>query len=303
VKGSMKNEIKPYFLSFSAYDIKSGDVSLNPGALAQKALDLYNNYILHKSETLKALFLKNTDLLIRRFVHKKGFGVWPYNYIFWRAETYGCRIPWVSALAQGFGISVLVRAYALTRNTEYFEVAQQALNAFKVFIKEGGVLYIDRDDGDWWYEEYACGYGVPSGVLNGFIIALLGIYDFHTFANDKQSRQLFDKGIETLKHHMSDFDTNYPFALSYYDRMKHITTMEYHLLHIKLLEILHEITKDNIFRKYKEKWENYKNHWYARQSYRWLWKICYAKSGYNVKESIKLGVKLIFKEKKFIKHM
>ncbi|MFX0211030.1 MAG: D-glucuronyl C5-epimerase family protein [Candidatus Hodarchaeota archaeon] len=292
----MKSEINPYYFSFSNLDIKSGDVSLNPGALAQKALNLYNNYILNKSETLKTLFLKNADLLIELFVYKKGFGVWPYNYIFWRAEMYGCRIPWVSALAQGFGISALVRAYTLTRNIKYLKIARHALNAFKLSMEEGGVLNIDKDDGDYWYEEYACAYCIPSGVLNGFIISLLGIYDFHTVANDEESQQLFDKGIQTLNHHLGDFDTNYPFKLSYYDRLKHIVTLEYHQLHIKLLEILYEITKQNIFRKYQHKWVKYQNQWCANQSYRWLWTIYYVKSGYNLKDSIKLSSRLIFKE-------
>lgn len=298
----MKSEINPYYFTLSNLDIKNDGVYKNPGTLAQKALNLCNNYVLHKSEKLRALFMRNIDLLIEKIVYKKGFGIWPYNYISQRAKIYGCRIPWVSALAQGFGISALVRAYTLTGNMKYLEISRHALGAFKVPMKKGGVLYIDENDGDYWYEEYACPYCIPSGVLNGFIISLLGIYDLHRITNEEESQQLFDRGIQTLNHHISDFDTNYPFKLSYYDRLEHIGTPKYHLLHIKLLEILHKITKQSIFRIYRQKWEEYRKQWYAHQSYRWLGKVYYVKSGYNLKDSIKLGARLIFKEKKFISH-
>jgi len=169
-------------------------------------------------------------------------------------------------------------------------IANKALRAFEVPTRKGGVLYVDKDDGDWWYEEYASASSIPSGVLNGFVIALLGIYDFCVFTHDQLAEQLFDEGVSTLCRHINDFDPNYPFKLSYYDRYEHTVSIEYHLLHIKLMQTMHEITKKVIFRKYKERWERYKEEWLSHRSYRWLSKIYYLKSGSDLKHSIALLV-------------
>ena len=151
----------------------------NPRVTVHRALTTYNRYLKNESKTLKIQFLKCADSLISRLVIKRNFGVWPYYYLFWRAQMYGCKIPWVSALIQGQGIRAVIKAYTLTENEKYFAAAKYALGAFSIPIRDGGVLSIDENDNDWWYEEYACVHSKPSGVLNGFISALLGIHDFY----------------------------------------------------------------------------------------------------------------------------
>lgn len=268
----------------------------HPYALIHQALTLYNQYLVHRSETLKTHFLKCADSLANRLVITQNFGVWPYYCLILRARMYGCKIPWVSALAQGQGISVLVRAYTLADDNKYIVAARYALRAFGIPMRDGGVLFVDNDDDDWWYEEYACGCSLPSGVLNGFILGLLGVHDFHILTGDKFSKKLFDKGILTLCHHLDDFDTNYPYKLTYYDRLKHMVTIEYHSLHIELMEILYKTTQKEIFRKYWERWERYRQEWITHQAYRWLSRFHYLKSGfpyrlsigYDLKDSIRL---------------
>lgn len=158
---------------------------------------------------------------------------------------------------------------------------------------------MDSDDGDWWYEEYAGVSSQPSGVLNGFIIALLGIHDFYSFTGDYSAKELFERGISTLNHHLQDFDVEYPYKLSYYDRQKHLTTIKYHSFHIKLLGILYKVTGQEKFRRYQQRWEEYRKLWHAKKGYQLLSKVYYVKSGYNIKESLKLLTRIIFKEKRF----
>jgi len=283
----------PYHFNYKVY--KSDDARI-PILQVQHALALYNEYLMHRSKKLKILFLNCTDSLVDRLVLRGDFSVWPYYYVFSRAQMYGCKIPWVSALAQGQGISVLVRAYSLTQNEKYLLAARHSLGAFKVPMKDGGVLSVD-DDNDWWYEEYACAKSKPSGVLNGFIFALLGIYDFHLMMGDKVSKQLFEEGISTLRNHLRDFDTNCPYKLTYYDRQKHIVAFPYHLLHIKLVKILHDITGKEIFKIYQKKWERYKREWLTHRMYRWLSKFYYVRSGHNFGDSAKLLLRLAFERK------
>jgi len=294
-----KRNLDPYYFLFSDFGISCGDPAKSPTALAHRALTLYNTYSSYKSNKMRKLFLKNIERLSERFYPKGDYGVWLFNYLFPRAKQYNCRQPWISALTQGLGISALIRAYNLKSEREYLETARLALNAFKVPMSSGGVLSVDRDDGDWWFEEYAGVSCRPSGVLNGFIIALLGILDFYLFERNRSAKQLFEKGISTLDHHLQDFDAKYPFKLSYYDRQKHLVTIHYHLLHIKLLEILYRITREEKFEEYRQRWAKFRNLWEVRRDYRLLSRIYYLKSGYNLRESLELSARLVFKEKKF----
>lgn len=270
-----------------------GDERLNPVFLMHRALAIYNDYWERKSKRTKNLFLECADSLLKRLDIKKSFGVWPIFNLSLRAEIYGCKTPFVSALLQGQGISVLVRAYSLVEDLKYLEKAKYALKAFQVQMIDGGVLSVDNDDGHWWYEEYASPHAEPSGVLNGFILALLGIYDYYLLTSDDGSKQLFDKGITTLCHHMKDFDTHRPFKLTYYDRQKHIVTIDYHRFHIRLTEILFNITGIETFKEYELKWQRYADEWATHRMYRLLHKMYYIKSGFNLKDSVRLLGRLV----------
>ncbi len=158
---------------------------------------------------------------------------------------------------------------------------------------------MDKDDGDWWYEEYAGVSSRPSGVLNGFIIALLGALDFYLLSKDLLAKEYFDRGVSTLNHHLHEFNVRYPFQLSYYDRLKHLTTIQYHSFHIKLLGVLFTITGQEKFREYRQRWMEHKKLWETRRDYRLLSKIHYVKSGYSLKETLELLTRIVFEEKKF----
>lgn len=283
----------PYYFDYAKV---KGESPHNPLIKIHRALTLYNDYAKNKSKASRTLFLEYADGIVEKLVIKANFGVWPYYCVFSRAKMYGCKVPWVSALSQGQGISALVRAYDLAKDDKYLTAAEYALRTFITKIEDGGVLSIDDDDNDYWYEEYACPYAKPSGVLNGFIFALLGIHDFYLLTKDDLSRQLFERGISTLNHHLQDFGTNCPFKLTYYDRQKHITTFGYHRIHIKQMEILHQITRKDIFRKYQLKWERLKEEWITHTTYRWLSKLYYLTSGHTPKASVELFMKWLAKK-------
>jgi heparosan-N-sulfate-glucuronate 5-epimerase len=266
----------------------------NPYILIRYAIELYNDYLMKKSKSLKTLFIQSADSLANRLIIKNKIGTWPYYCLFPRAKMYGCRIPWISALAQGQGISVLLRAYSLVNHKKYLETAEYALKIFNIPVQDGGVLYKDEDS-HWWYEEYACPRAEPSGVLNGFILAILGIYDFYHLTDDNLSKQLFEKGISTLRHHLKDFDTNYPYKLTYYDRQKHIVSFEYHLFHIKLMRILYQITKEEIFKMYQNRWEKQKEAWAKSRMNKFAHTLYYLKSGYSMVQSAEIFFRNIYR--------
>lgn len=60
---------------------------------------------------------------------------------------------WVSAMAQGHGISMMVRAAQVTADASYWIAAQRALAPFKKLTHEGGVR--NNIMGIYpWFEEY-----------------------------------------------------------------------------------------------------------------------------------------------------
>lgn len=77
--------------------------------------------------------------------------------------------PWYSAMAQGHGISVLVRAHHVTGDEKFLNAAKAALKIFEIRAENGGIL--SEFMGIYpWYEEYPT---VPGTfVLNGFTVKI-----------------------------------------------------------------------------------------------------------------------------------
>jgi heparosan-N-sulfate-glucuronate 5-epimerase len=126
-------------------------------------------------------------------------GGWEYLFDF-NAAGVPMHAPWISAMAQGMGISVLVRAYEATRRRDYLRVARRALRPFMRRVSDGGVT--SRWDGLRWYEEYP---GVESQhVLNGYEFALIGLHD--VAPRSSTAGRLWRAGIRSLAAHISVFD-------------------------------------------------------------------------------------------------
>ncbi len=165
------------------------------------------------------------------------------------------RSPWYSGLAQGQGISVLVRAYRETLNDAYLEAAQRALESFKVDVRSGGVAFRDEQK-DLWFEEYVV--DPPTHILNGFIWAAWGLYDFFLTTNDESAKQLFTSAVMTLRRRLRDFDVGF---WSLYEqsgkKLPMLASPFYHALHIVQLRVMHKITLEPEFQEFAERWHAY----------------------------------------------
>jgi hypothetical protein len=108
--------------------------------------------------------------------------------------------PWISAMAQGEAISVLVRAYSTTSDARYLDAARLAVQPFTKTYAQGGVRA--EWDGFTWFEEYPG--DSPKHVLNGFQVALLGLHDLATL--DPLAAGLFAEGAAALDAKIASFD-------------------------------------------------------------------------------------------------
>jgi hypothetical protein len=247
----------------------------NPIAIAQYGLGNHNLYVQTADTERKARFLKMADWLRSRLVpNHAGLGVWMHNFDWEYRDT--LRAPWYSALAQGQGISLLLRAHKETGAPEYLSCAQKALAAFSVDVKDGGVAYEDEDY-NLWFEEYIV--FPPTHVLNGFIWAIWGIYDYLLATGDAGAKELFGRTIETLRNSLPRFDTGF---WSLYEqsgtKLPMIASSFYHSLHIVQLHVMHRLTGEAFFAEAAGRWESYRASWWRRNralAHKAVFKLCY----------------------------
>jgi hypothetical protein len=110
--------------------------------------------------------------------------------------------PWVSGLSQGTALQAFSRAAARLGEPRYFEAARAALGIFRTAPPEG--VRVDTPVGAH-YLQYSFNPGLR--ILNGFVQALNGLYDFAAFANDAEGRALFAAGEAQARVEVPTFDT------------------------------------------------------------------------------------------------
>jgi hypothetical protein len=237
------------------YRYRGLGLQYSPVRVAQYALSSYNVcQEAHGREYLEA-FVRHARWLVTAFSERGEWGVWPFRYDF-SSPGYRCRAPWVSAMAQGLGVSTLIRYHSLFGEGNVLEIARKALGAYDVPIAEGGVLRID-ESGLRWYEEYACpGSGTP---LNGFVFSLVGAKEWYDYTGDVKGQRIFRRGIDTLERRIGDFELALPFLrwTRYDNRFVIHAGRRYHDLHIRQLKVLEELYEgeDGAFlRKRHETW-------------------------------------------------
>ena len=233
-----------------------GDIGnqYNPIAIAQWGLGNYNIWHETKSDLHFKKFIKCADWLIDNLEkNSNGYKVWMHHFDFEYRDT--LKAPLYSGLAQGQGISVLIRALKETNDSRYKKAAEEAIKVFGVSTESGGVNFIDSD-GNPWIEEYIV--HPPTHILNGFIWGLWGLYDYGIFFNDEKVLMRYECYIDTLVKNLDSYDTGF---WSLYEHsgtwLGMIASTFYHKLHIVQLKVLFELTNKNIFSKTAKKWESY----------------------------------------------
>ncbi|CAG5136810.1 unnamed protein product [Candidula unifasciata] len=189
-------------------------------------------------------------------------GGWPTSTGMKTGDNIELKPGWYSAMGQGQAISTLVRAYNLTGQKSYLDTVVAALHLYQLGSHEGGVRarFLDQLD---WYEEYPT---TPTStfVLNGFIFAMLGLYDaMKTLDGEGQilAEKLWSSGLHSLKKMLGMYDTG---TGTLYD-LRHVINHEqpnrarwdYHTTHIALIEEMAIIDGDPIFRSTFNRWVDY----------------------------------------------
>jgi hypothetical protein len=226
----------------------------NPIAIAQYGLGNYNLYCRTGSEAAQQKFILTADWLADR-LEPNLFGIPVWNHYFDFEYRTTLRSPWYSGLAQGQGLSVLVRAQQHTGGGKYIQAAHHAFAAFQNSVDDGGVIW-EWPDGDIWFEEYIV--SPPTHILNGFIWALWGVYDYALATSVPQAKHLFQRGIASLARRLRHYDLGY---WSLYElagtRLAMISSPFYHRLHIAQLQVMQRLAEESHFGENARIWEGY----------------------------------------------
>ena len=177
------------------------------------------------------------DELLALRVPRAGGTAWEYYFAFG-----GGKPPWVSGLAQGTGIQSITRVAQRTgRQAEVFPIASQALGVFSTPPPEG--VRVASGDGAH-YALYSFDPGLR--VINGFLQALVGLYDLGRIGNDERARTLYADGERVARVELPTFDTG---AWSLYSRgsVEHESDLSYHQLLRAFLKSMCTRTEDPVY--------------------------------------------------------
>lgn len=216
------------------YTKENGDKYYFSIGVFQYGLAAYDLYLLNNEEKYLDCLKKTADWAIDNQDTNGGWNSFEYE------NPY-------SSMAQGEGISLLLRAYKEFDNEKYLLAAKSALNFMKKSVSDGGVTIYENED--LILKEYPT---LPV-VLNGWIFSIFGIYDYCLVEKeDIETKCFLQKTIKTLEKYLPAFDIGY---WSKYDNDKKIASPFYHKLHTQLLMALYDLTDIEIFKEYSEKWE------------------------------------------------
>jgi D-glucuronyl C5-epimerase C-terminus len=142
--------------------------------------------------------------------------------------------PWTSGLSQGTAVQVYARAGSRLKEPAYLAAAQQALGIFKVPPPSG--VRVNTATGAL-YAEYS--YAPGDRILNGFIQALVGLYDYTSITKDPLGQALFEAGDAEARAEVPRYNTG---AWSLYDQFGE-SNLNYHELLTEFLQHLCERTR------------------------------------------------------------
>jgi hypothetical protein len=186
-----------------------------------------NGYYLsgHENANLRQLLGEVLPLATQR----AGGIAWEYLFRF-----DGGRPPWTSGLSQGTALQVLSRAWSRFKEPQLLEAAQKALGVFEQAPPQG--VRVATPAGAE-YAEYT--YAPSDRILNGFVQALVGLYEYASLTKDPLGLALFEAGDAEGRAEVPHYDTG---AWSRYDQFGE-SNLNYHELLTEFLQHLCERTR------------------------------------------------------------
>lgn len=233
---------------------KKGIAYYHPVYIMQFALGAHDYYLETSNSKAKEEFLKCSDWLRDNLTKVGKFSYWEYRLPNPHADDSAKGEAWYSAMAQGLGASVLVRAFNLTGDRRYLDTAKVAIEPIFYDLSEGGISVV-KDSHYIFPQEYVL--DPPMDVLNGSITAYFGVYDYSKASGDHSVKEKADAIINTFADTIGTFDAGF---WSYYSHApQYLASPHYHAVHIAQLRLLYKMSGNEIFKTYANRFESYQD--------------------------------------------
>lgn len=224
-------------------DYGDGPPVYNPTTVANYGIGLYERYLQTSDVTYLRRFLVQATWLRDSAMDTNGRFVYLFD-----LPARGLSAPWWSAMAQGQGISALVRAYRATGDESYLRAAEKAFRPCTVPVPAG---VTSGSGGELWLEEYAA-TARPTQVLNGSVFAMWGVWDLWRVTHRGDVRAVFDRATATLGTHLDDYEQD---GHVLYERVPGVfASGPYVDLQAAQLATLTDLTGDRAFAERADRW-------------------------------------------------
>lgn len=217
-------------------NLEDGSFTFFPVAIFQYGLGAYDLFIQTSDDRYERKFIQCVEWAID---NQDAKGRWN-NFSHFCPET-----PY-SAMAQGEGASLLVRAYKHIGKPEYLNAAKKAIDFMLLPLEDGGTTKYEREDA------YLMEYTFKGMVLNGSIFSWWGLYDYVLASNDKEGYyQIKEKTLNSIVTILPKFRSGF---WSMYSVDGLIASPFYHNLHIAQMQAMYDLTRKEIFKQYATLW-------------------------------------------------
>lgn len=212
-------------------------------AIFQYGLAAYDLYLINKDEQMLGKVKACADWAVENQDENGGWSTFAYQ---------NTKNPY-SSMAQGEGISLLVRANKVFGDDKYLKAARMAKQFMLTSLDEGGVA--KYEDGKIYLYEFP----TEPLVLNGFIFSSWGLFDYAKAFHDDETMALWKQVADTIADCLPTFDTGF---WSMYNNVNKIASPFYHALHIAQLNVMYDLTGDERFRDYAQRWDKNRKNWF-----------------------------------------
>lgn len=215
-----------------------------PITIFQYGLGLYDLYLEENSDEFKYKFLNIANWTLK---NQKANGMWECM-----AKLKDTVHKSQSSMCQSEGVSVLLRAYIITKENKYYNAATNAIDFMLKNIEDDGTcLYRGNDI---IFQEYVSKDNLS--VLNGWIFSIFGLFDYTLVNNEKRYKDILENTINSMTKYLKKYDRKF---WSNYDLKGTIASPAYHDLHIRQLELLYILFEKDEFKNMAHRWRKYQN--------------------------------------------
>lgn len=220
--------------------VDTGETIYFPIEIFQYGLGAYDLYLLNNDKEMLVKVKASADWAVDN-QQKDGS---------WVTFTYENPDHPYSSMAQGEGISLLLRAYLGLNDKKYLSAVKKGIEFMLLPLEQGGTTKYEGND----VYLYEC--TEDPLILNGWIFSLWGIIDYCKYFDDCDIQDVLNKTLSTLERRLPDFDIGY---WSMYEDGMRICSPFYHKLHIAQLNVMYDLTGKQIYKDYADRFLSYQN--------------------------------------------